>query len=220
MGIFGNYTLGAWLHDITSLPRAFAGQTTQQLYELWKTDFEVKATAAQLQVYTDLLHASLNYRQRPDRGWFSEKGKDESARLWEELAQANMVLKDQMSPEMLAEYSGFAEQHLLEATRMNDDGRRPPEFDHATVRRWICVRAHTMGWTEDLFEKFDEGPHISRERIGNHRVERIGKKYQHIALAEATARLTDNLVFVLLPRRWQAAGLRVRPQRPLHEEGY
>ncbi|MFC3109488.1 hypothetical protein ACFOFO_16220 [Undibacterium arcticum] len=193
-GDFGNYTLGAWLHDITSLPRAFAGQTTQQLYELWKTDFEVKATAAQLQVYTDLLHASLNYRQRPDRGWFSEKGKDESARLWEELAQANMVLKDQMSPEMLAEYSGFAEQHLLEATRMNDDGRRPPEFDHATVRRWICVRAHTMGWTEDLFEKFDEGPHISRERIGNHRVERIGKKYQHIALAEATARLTDNLV--------------------------
>jgi hypothetical protein len=192
-GDFGNYTLLAWLHDIMSLPRALAGQTMQQLYERWETDFRVKATAAQLHAYADLLRASLNYRQRPREGWFSEKGKDESARLWEQLTQANMVLKSHLSPEMLAEHSDCAEQHLLEATRMDDDKRRPPEFDHAIVRRWICARAHTMGWTEELFEKFDEGPKISRERMGNHRVERIGKKYQHIALAEVTARLTDNL---------------------------
>lgn len=192
-GDFGNYTLGTWLNDIMSLPRALAGQTTQQLYERWEADFERKASAAQLQAYTNLLRASLNYRQRPERGWFSEKGKEESERLWEELAQANMALKDQLPPEMLAEYSGFAEQHLLEATRMNDDDMRPPEFDHAAVRRWVCARAHAMGWTEELFEKFDKGPRISRERMGNHRVERIGKKYQYIALAEVTARLTDNL---------------------------
>lgn len=192
-GDFGNYTLRAWLHDIMSLPRALAGQTTQQLYERWKADFEGKATAAQLQVYTDLLRASLNYRQRPERDWFSEEHKEESERLWQALAEANKAFKDQLSPEMLAEYTGFAEQHLLEATRMNDDDRRPPEFDHATVRRWICARAHTMGWTEELFEEFDEGSQIFRERMGNHRVERVGKKYQHIALAEVTARLTDNL---------------------------
>jgi hypothetical protein len=39
-GDFGNYTLRAWLNDIVSLPRAFAGHTTQQLYERWKADFE------------------------------------------------------------------------------------------------------------------------------------------------------------------------------------
>lgn len=192
-GDFGNYTLRAWLHDIMSVPRAHAAQTARQLYERWESNFEVKATAAQLQAYTALLRASLNYRQRPRRGWLSDMGKDESERLWKELAQANMAFKDQLSPEMLAEYCGFAEEHLLEATRMNDDNRRPPEFDHAPVRRWVCSRAHTMGWTEELFEKFDEGRYIDRERMGNHRVERIGKKYQHIALAEATARLTDNL---------------------------
>jgi hypothetical protein len=192
-GDFGNYTLRGWLHHIVSLPRALVGQTTLQLYERWQTSFEANATATQLQAYTNLLHTSLNYRQRPERGWFSEKGQEEMRRLWEELTRANMAFKDQLSSEMLAEYSGFAEQHLLEATRMNDDDRNPPEFDHAIVRRWICARAHTIGWTEELFEKFDEGSHISRERIGNHRVERIGKKYQHIALAEVTARLTDNL---------------------------
>jgi hypothetical protein len=176
-----------------SLPRALAGQTTQRLYERWETDFEDKATAGQLQAYTDLLRESLNCRQRPERDWFSEKRKEESERLWRALGEASKAFKDQLSPEMLAEYTGFAEQHLLEATRMNDDDRRPSEFDHATVRRWICARAHTMGWTEELFEKFDEGPNISRDRMGNHRVERVGKKYQHIALAEVTARLTDNL---------------------------
>ena len=192
-GDFGNYTLRAWLHDIMSLPRALAGQTARQLYERWETDFEVKATAAQLQAYTALLRASLNYRRRPGRGWFIENAKELAARLWKELVQANIVFNDQLSPEMLAEYCGFAEGHLLDATRMDDDDRRPPEFDHATVRRWICARAHTMGWTEELFEKFDEGRYIDQERMGKHRVERIGKKYQHIALAEATARLTDNL---------------------------
>jgi hypothetical protein len=192
-GDFGNYTLRGWLQDIMSLPRALAGQTTQRLYERWETDFEDKATAGQLQAYTDLLRESLNCRQRPERDWFSEKRKEESERLWRALGEASKAFKDQLSPEMLAEYTGFAEQHLLEATRMNDDDRRPSEFDHATVRRWICARAHTMGWTEELFEKFDEGPNISRDRMGNHRVERVGKKYQHIALAEVTARLTDNL---------------------------
>lgn len=191
-GDFGSYTLRAWLHDIMSLPRALAGQTTQQLFERWETDFEVTATAVQLQAYTELLRASLNYRQRPERDWLSETGKHESTQLWEELTRANMVFKGRLAPEILAEYSGFAEVHLLETTRMNADDRRPREFDHETVRRWICIRAHTMGWTEELFEKFDEGPHIFRESMGNHRVERIGKKYQHIALAEVTARLTDN----------------------------
>ncbi|MBR7745155.1 ATP-binding protein [Undibacterium baiyunense] len=190
---FGNYTLRAWLHGITSLPRAHTGQTTKQLYEHWEASFEDKATSVQLNAYINLLRASLNYRQRLERSWYSDKGKEESARLWEDLMNANAALKEQLSPEMLAEYSRFAEQHQLEATRMNDDGINPPEFDHAIVRRWICARAHAIGWSEELFEAFDEGSHIFRERIGNHRVERIGKKYQRIALAEATARLTDNL---------------------------
>lgn len=192
-GDFGNYTLSAWLHNIMSLPREFVGYTTQQLYERWQNDFERKASPVQLQAYIRLCRASLNYRKRLDFDFFDEKGRQESETLWEALMQENIAMKAELSPEMLAEYSGFAEQYMLEATRMNDDDRRPPEFDHAPVRRWICARAHAMGWTEELFEKFDEGPYISRDRMGNHRVERIGKKYQYIALAEVTARLADNL---------------------------
>lgn len=192
-GDFGTYTLRSWLHDFVDVPRRLVGHTTPRLYLRWEADFRGKAEEAQLRAYTDLLAASLRYRQRPDEYWLNGEGNDESEQLWEALAKANFVFKSLLIPEMRAEYANFAEQHLLEATRMDDDNRRPPEFDHPTVRRWICARAHTMGWTEELFKSFEDGPHIFRERMGNHRVERIGKKYQHIALAEVTARLADNL---------------------------
>lgn len=192
-GDFGTYTLRSWLHDFVDVPRRLVGQTTPRLYLRWEADFRGKAEEAQLRAYEDLLEASLRFRQRPEQYWLSGGGNDESEQLWEALANANFVFKSLLTPEMRAEYANFAELHLLEATRMDDDNRRPPEFDHATVRRWICARAHMMGWTEELFKSFDDGPHIFRERMGNHRVERIGKKYQHIALAEVTARLADNL---------------------------
>ncbi|ALK29028.1 hypothetical protein Bpla01_10570 [Burkholderia plantarii] len=191
-GDFGNYTLGSWLHDIANLPRALAGQATRELFENWESAMVRKATIEQQEAYLALHRMTVDYRLRPDRGWYSDEGRQESARLWDALVHANETFKGLLSSEMLAEYAEFAEQHLLEATRMNDDDRRPPEVDRRVVRRWICARAHRLGWSEALFEKFDEGPHISRERMGNHRVERVGKKYQHIALAEVTARLTDN----------------------------
>lgn len=192
-GDFGHYTVRGWLYDITNLPQVSAGRTTQQLYKLWETDFEGKATAEQLEAYVDLCRASLNYRHRPAQSWRDDTGANETERLWDVLKQANLVFKERLTPALRAEYNGFAEQHLLEATRMGSDERNPPDFDHATVRRWICARAHTIGWTADRFEEFDKGPSIDRDRIGRHRIERVGKKYQHIALAEVTARLTDNL---------------------------
>ncbi|MBS0339627.1 MAG: hypothetical protein JSS56_03810 [Proteobacteria bacterium] len=192
-GDFGNYTVRSWLHDIVTVPRTLAGQTTQQLFERWECSFEAKATAEQFEAYTCLLQQCANYRGRPRRGWLSEQGKDESTSLWNSLSEANEAFKRQLSPDMLQDYEELPEQHLLEATRMDDNGRRPPEIDHDAVRRWVCVRAHELGWSEALFGVFDEGPSTTRERMGNHRVERIGKKYQHIALAEVTARLTDNL---------------------------
>ena len=193
-GDFGNYTLRSWLHDIMAVQRALAGNTTKELFERWEHALTDKANGEQQKAYFALRRLTVDYRLRPLRYSFSEKGREESKRFWNELEQANKEFKDTLSAEMLTEYAEFAEQHLLESTRMNDDKRRPPEVDHAPVRRWICDRAHKLGWSEELFEEFDRSRHISRERMGNHRVERVGKKYQYIALAEATARMTDNLV--------------------------
>jgi len=56
-------------------------------------------------------------------------------------------------------------------------------------RLWITKRAYELGWTEELFPKDGQGGSYSRHEND---LERIGKKYQRIALDEFQARLADN----------------------------
>jgi hypothetical protein len=192
-GDFGNYTLRHWLHDIVKAPRDLAGYTTKELFERWETALIDTGTDEQRVAYLALRKLTVDYRLRPLSFSLTSKSTGESERLWAKVGQANEAFKDTLSEELRKEYVEFAEHHLLESTRMRDDNRRPSELDHGPVRRWICERAHQLGWTEELFEGFERGGNISHDRMGKHRVERVGKKYQYIALAEAAARMTDNL---------------------------
>jgi hypothetical protein len=192
-GDFGNYTLSQWLHDIVDASRTHAGSTTKELFEHWQDALIDKTTIEQQEAYLALLQLTVDYRQRPMRVSISEASRQESERLLAEVRRANEVFKETLSDALRVEFAEFAEHFLLESTRMSDDNRRPSEPDYGLVRRWICERAHQLGWTEDLFEQFERGGNISHDRMGNHRVERVGKKYQYIALAEAAARMTDNL---------------------------
>jgi hypothetical protein len=70
-------------------------------------------------------------------------------------------------------------------------------FNLAWVRRWICWKAHDLGWREDLHGEFDLSVRNGRS---HNRLERIGKKYQWLALFELTARMADNLE--LLPSKY------------------
>lgn len=68
------------------------------------------------------------------------------------------------------------------------------QFDVHWGRRWICKRAHELGWTSERFGDFDN--RIRGHNRSGHRVERIGKKYQWLALQELVARMGDNLAFI------------------------
>ena len=68
---------------------------------------------------------------------------------------------------------------------------RAAHFNVSWGRRWICMRAHELGWTPDRFGHFDD--HSVGYGRNNHRLERIGKKYQWLALHELIARMADNL---------------------------
>lgn len=192
-GDFGNYTLRHWLHGIVDAPRTNAGSTTKELFDHWQDTFMEKATTEQAEAYLALRRLTVDYRLQPMRGSFNVASMRESERLLAEVRRANEVFKETLSEALRTEYAEFAEYFLLESTRMSDDKRHPSEPDYGPVRRWICERAHQLGWTEELFEQFESGGNISHDRIGRHRVERVGKKYQYIALAEAAARMTDNL---------------------------
>lgn len=202
-GDFGSYTLGAWVHGIVDMPRSLAGKRSRELFENWELGFEEKAGLRQQELYLELFRASIAYRQNKfnEWDWIKEKGKStgtdvgkkEKQLLWNSFEKANEVFRASLDSGLLADYTGFAEEHLLEATRMDSDDRHPPEVDREPLRRWICERAHDLGWSKELFDSFERGGIISHDRMGNHRVERIGKKYQYIALSEVITRLVDNL---------------------------
>ncbi|SHL44860.1 hypothetical protein SAMN05518668_10170 [Sphingobium sp. YR657] len=63
------------------------------------------------------------------------------------------------------------------------------EFGAQKCKVWVANRALSFGWTADLFpgDRYLSG---KSERGG--RIERIGKKYQRIAMMELLARLADN----------------------------
>lgn len=62
-------------------------------------------------------------------------------------------------------------------------------IDIQQCRLWITKRAYELGWTNKLFPKDGHGTYGSRYQND---LERIGKKYQWIALDEIIARLADN----------------------------
>ena len=71
-----------------------------------------------------------------------------------------------------------------------------PAFPTSLAQRWILQRVRDLGWTEDLFGRFDYDleSHGNPGR-GTTKPERIGKKYQWIAYHEFLAHLADNLEF-------------------------
>ena len=71
---------------------------------------------------------------------------------------------------------------------------RAAHFNVHWGRRWICKRAHELGWTSKRFGNFDD--RFRGHDRHDHRVERIGKKYQWLALQELIARMGDNLAFL------------------------
>ena len=78
---------------------------------------------------------------------------------------------------------------------VHDD--RPAAFSRKWAQRWVCVRAHEHGWKKELFEGFEERCSYGRGAgRGEGYMERIGKKYQWIALHELLARLSDNVYWI------------------------
>lgn len=78
-------------------------------------------------------------------------------------------------------------------------------FDLAALKRWVAKRAYSYGWTKNRFPN-DSGHRgmYSRDRP---LIERIGKKYQWLALDELLSRLADNYwlegEFDDLPQKYQ-----------------
>lgn len=102
-----------------------------------------------------------------------------------ELVRANeAALKTELTESQWRKYRSTARPALLSAEGIS---RNIPSYDVELASLWIAHRAYSFGWSRALFKH--EVYSGSRDRPI---VERVGKKYQWIALSELMARLTDN----------------------------
>ncbi|RPH96551.1 hypothetical protein EHM69_00935 [candidate division KSB1 bacterium] len=72
----------------------------------------------------------------------------------------------------------------------------PNYFDLSQIQRFVIKRVLDLGWTSDRFGWFDDQVDQMSMRREANKVERIGKKYQWIALREILARISDNFEYI------------------------
>ena len=185
-GDFGEYVVSRMVSTWSPAPLGTSPLPTDtDMIASWEQDFEASATAAQAgayAAYVQALVASLKVRHRADA--------PETANLRE----AERALQCTMSDEQWEDFRVRAKD-MVEFPRPGwDDPDSPAQFSATWAQRWICKRAHELGWTTRRFGAFEcRFPTHGRSE---HRVERIGKKYQWLALHELVGRMADNLAFV------------------------
>lgn len=109
------------------------------------------------------------------------------------------ALEEESAIENLLESLSDQQRRLLSNVQSSDRVlERHLTFPTEEAARWIFARVLSLGWTPARFRRYDE--HVGRwaNDRGRSRVERIGKKYQWIALHELLARLADHSPF----RKW------------------
>ncbi|TRO77809.1 hypothetical protein [Trichloromonas acetexigens] len=159
--------------------------TDAQICATWMTSILDGATPDQESALTEFIEAA--------------KGAKSIAR-WEKCPEnervnvAETALKAVLSSGQWEEFRVSAQGYIRGQMFGGWRNDTPASFDSQWGRRWICKRAHELGWTENLFGDFEKF-HCRGYDRNNHELERIGKKYQWIAFRELLARMADNLAF-------------------------
>lgn len=121
-------------------------------------------------------------------GTKSKKPTKKQIKKWEkDLTLAVESFLELLSDDETRRFHSDAAPHLFERGHGSREERK---FDINAMKRWVAKRSYGYGWTRERFES-------DRSRMGGYTrdrpsVERIGKKYQWLALDELLCRLADN----------------------------
>ena len=151
----------------------------------WLTEFSASASAAQMELfsaYTSAAKHSISAHHH------------QSSLEVDQMKNAELALQRSMTEGQWEDFRVRARERFLHPRHATWYPDHAAHFNAGWARRWICKRAHEIGWTSERFGHF-EARHPGHDRY-DHRVERIGKKYQWLALHELVARMADNLAFL------------------------
>ena len=126
-------------------------------------------------------------------GSFEFRGSDEESQktLDETNREVEMAFKHFHS--MLTQ-GQVEELHAMESVRSDNGGGRAQRIDSQLLRKYILRRVFELGWTEERFGDFDAIVNSDYSRDAS-KPERIGKKYQWIALHEILALIADHFQY-------------------------
>jgi hypothetical protein len=209
-GDFARYIVDRPVREFSTLPIAWVGRSEEEIYRNW-VDALAKKKGKAVVYLKRLQDACDEWRKRQlPSGIFTlsikivpsgSSVKEEKPDAYEKrVDDAEKRLRAALGEEGWGEYEDQARAHVRAGLR---SARRtyawPSSFSADRARKWICKRAHDLGWTPERFGEFDR--HAGRGGRNEHRQERIGKKYQWISFHELVSHLGDNLAFTGWTRR-------------------
>lgn len=214
-GDFARYVIDTNASKFLQLPIADAGRTQEDIYNEWWSQaiMPYQERVAALERVLDVVH---RLQEIPDVWQLWERDTPESNKIGQRRKDTEAELDNAVTE--LEELLGIERREFAIRARSYILGQESyyfqPSYEGEITRRWVGWRAHNLGWTAERFGDFDGSTHSSSRM--EHRIERIGKKYQWIALHELIGRLADTSAMVPewqgLPRRyegpWQMSGIR------------
>jgi hypothetical protein len=209
-GDFARYIIDWFVGIWTPFGVEWAGSDRTSLFNSWQERLTVNNTRAAKQLSKVLDSAEALRSSQKDQPLcfnlvFVEPGtkkapkpsksrvEGEGERLERKVTTAEKKLRGTMSEDEWKDYQLYGQSHVYADTYTRTSHLWPPRLDTAAMRRWVCKRAHDLGWTSERFAALERNLGSS-DRM-EHRIERIGKKYQWIALHELTACLADHLTY-------------------------
>jgi hypothetical protein len=138
-------------------------------------------------ILTSIRYISPN-EEKIDEEEIKQREKDQK----KEMKKAYIDFESSLSEDKKKFFDKEIKPFLDDRGSINDPFER---FDTSLAQRWIFNRVVQFGWEQKLHGQFDKYVNYNRADRSEHKPERIGKKYQWIALHELLARISDNFEF-------------------------
>jgi hypothetical protein len=191
-GDFGIYTIPGRVHNFTDVPlnqlRPLSDEEKEKIFKKQIERWSVRKQKAflNLEIAVEKKRFSLREETGDDKSKLIVFSYPEDAVNLVEKREAELL--SLLSEEECKTFKQFILPVLM-PERVSYEVRSLPKFDEYFAKRWIAKKSYEYGWDKELFPD-DTGRGFGRERP---KIERIGKKYQWLALFELMARLSDNV---------------------------
>lgn len=193
-GDFARYEIDPLVGYFLQLPREEHGRPMHEIYEAWHAE-AIAPYPARVAALDRAIEIARRVHAMPYNFEVLSHNDDADGR-----GDLRRVAENERE-EAIGALEGLLNEHEVQEFRIRAAGYlRGRMWDelapawHLTyprkdARHWVAWRAHELGWISERFAEFDR--RVASHDRHDHRIERIGKKYQWIAFHELTGRLSD-----------------------------